>query len=192
LRFFTESGMMTTIIETERLVLRELTDQDHAGLFELYQDPEVHRFIGGPPAPLEEFVAAMRERWTAHYREHGFGMWAVLRKADGVLVGRVGLIVQEIDGRREVEVGYALGRPFWGRGYALEAARACRDWAFRNLAVPHVISLILPENERSIRVAERNGMTCWKMADFKQYRVRVYRVTRREWERLASTGDGGG
>lgn len=184
--------MMTTIIETERLVLRELTEPDHAGLFELYQDPEVHRFIGGPPAPFEEFMAAARERWPTYYREHGFGLWATVRKADGALLGRVGLLAQEIDGRREVEVGYALGRPFWGHGYALEAARACRDWAFRNLGVPHVISLILPENERSIRVAERNGMTLWKMADYKQHRVRVYRVTREEWERSRPAEDGGG
>lgn len=181
-----------TIIETERLVLRELTDEDLAGLHAFYQEPEVHLFLGGPPAPLEEFTAANRERWTAHYREHGFGMWAALRKEDGALVGRVGLIVQEIDGEREVEVGYALGRPFWGHGYALEGARACRDWAFRNLGVPRVISLILPENERSIRVAERNGMTLWKMADYKEYRVRVYRITRLEWERLTSTEHGGG
>jgi ribosomal-protein-alanine N-acetyltransferase len=82
-------------------------------------------------------------------------------------------------------VAYALAPEFWGQGYASEAARAVRDHAFRTLEAPFVISLILPENTGSIRVAERNGMTFWKMADFRGYHLRVYRITRAEWEQRA-------
>ena len=173
------------VIETERLLLRPLTDEDHAGLYEIYLNPRVHRFIGGPPPPFEEHMARSRERWPQYYREHGFGLWATIRREDGRLLGRIGLLAQDIDGVREVEVGYALGEEAWGRGYATEAARACRDWAFRNLTVPHVISLIHPDNAASIAVAERNGMSFWKMADFRGTTVRVYRITRQEWELLA-------
>ena len=172
------------VIETERLVLRRLTDADHEGLYEIYQNPRVHRFIGGPPPPFDEFMARSRERWPQYYRENGFGLWATIRKEDGRLLGRIGLLAQEIDSAREVEVGYALAEEAWGQGYATEAARACRDWAFRNLPVPHVISLIDPANAASIAVAERNGMTFWKMAEFKGMTVRVYRITREEWEGL--------
>lgn len=174
-----------TIIETERLRLRELTDEDHEGLYPIYQDPAVHRFIGGPPPPFDEYWRTVRERWPAYYGEHGFGLWAVIRKDDGALLGRIGLLSQEVDGVREVEVAYALGQHAWGRGYATEAARACRDWAFTHLDVGYVISLIIPENANSIRVAGKNGMTFWKEAEFRTFRVHVYRITRQEWEVLA-------
>lgn len=111
-------------------------------------------------------------------------MWATVRREEGRLLGRCGLLSQEVDGGRQVEVAYALAPEFRGRGYATEAARASRDHAFRTLDAAHVISLVLPDNTASIRVAERNGMTFWKMADFRGYHLRVYRITRAEWEKL--------
>jgi ribosomal-protein-alanine N-acetyltransferase len=173
-----------TIIQTARLVLRELTDADHAALYEMYQDPRMNRFLGGPPPPRDEYWRKVRETWPAYYARHGFGLWATVRWDDGRLLGRCGLLSQEVDGERHVEVAYALAPEFRGRGYAIEAARASRDHAFRTLDAPHVISLIVPENAASIAVAERNGMTLWKMADFRGFHVRVYRITRAEWERL--------
>jgi len=173
-----------TVIETPRLLLRELTDADHEALYEMYQDPRMNRFIGGPPPPRDEYWRKVRETWPAYYALHGFGLWATVRKEDGRLLGRCGLLSQEVDGERHVEVGYALGAEFWGRGYATEAARASRDHAFRTLDVPHVISLILPDNTASIRVAEKNGMTFWKTGVFKTFLPRVYRITRAEWERV--------
>jgi len=167
-------------------VLRALTEADYTELQAMYQDPLLHRYVGGPAVTGEEYWQNARARWPAHYREHGFGMWATVRREDERLLGWIGLLTKEVDGERHVEVGYALSPAFWGRGYALEAARACRDWAFRNLEVPHVISLILPVNEPSIRVAERNGMTLWKEADVKEDRLRVYRITREEWQALAA------
>jgi [ribosomal protein S5]-alanine N-acetyltransferase len=93
-----------------------------------------------------------------------------------------------VDGERQVEVAYALAPEFWGRGYATEAARAIRDHAFRTLDVPHLISLIDPENAASIRVAQRNGMAFWKTAEFRAHLVRVYRITRAEWEAAERIG----
>lgn len=171
-----------TIIQTPRLLLRELTDADHEALFEMYQDPRMNRFIGGPPPPREAYWKKVRETWPAYYARHGFGLWATVRREDGRLMGRCGLLSQEVDGERHVEVAYALAPEFWGRGYATEAARASRDHAFRTLDAPHVISLILPENAGSIRVAERNGLAFWKMADFRGYHLRVYRLDRGDWE----------
>ena len=176
--------MSRVIVETERLLLREMTDDDHRGLHAMMQNPRVNRFVGGPPPPLDEYLRTSGERWEAHRAEHGFCMWAALRRDDGALLGRCGPVVQRIDGQGEVEIGYLFAEEHWGHGYAAEAARATRDWAFRTLDVPHVISPILPENGPSVRVAERNGMRVWKMADFRGHRVRVYRVTREEWERI--------
>lgn len=173
-----------TVIETERLRLRRLDDDDCSRLFDFYQDEEVMRFLGPRPESREEFVAAQRQRWSEHDREHGWGQWAMVRKDDGAFVGRCGLVMQHVDGVDEVEVGYALGREFWGRGYAGEAAVACRDWAFRNLGVPRVISLIAPLNARSQAVARRNGMSIWKDAVHRGFEVNVWRITRDEWEAL--------
>lgn len=170
-------------------MLRRLNLDDHARLYRFFLNPNVNRFIGGPPAPFDEYMALTRERWETHYAAFGFGMWAVTRRRDNKLLGRCGLIVQEIDGLRQVEVGYSFGEEHWGKGYATEAARACRDWAFRHLWIPHVVSLIHPLNAASIAVAERNGMAVWKVTDFKSYTdVRVYRITREEWERLSDAG----
>jgi ribosomal-protein-alanine N-acetyltransferase len=171
-----------TILETPRLLLRELTDADHEALFGMYQDPRMNRFIGGPPPPREAYWQKVRETWPAYYARHGFGLWATVRREDGRLLGRCGLLSQEVDGERHVEVGYALAPEFWGHGYATEAARACRDHAFRTLDVSYVISLILPDNAGSIRVARKNGMTFWKMAEFRGHLPRVYRITRAEWK----------
>ena len=169
------------VIETARLRLRELEEADHARLLEIYRDPRYQRLLG-PPPPEEDYWRSVRARWPAYYREHGYGHWAVVRRDDGAFLGRCGLLLQEVDGTPEVEVGYGFDPAHWGQGYATEAARAVRDWAFRRLEVRHLVSLILPENLPSLGVAERNGMGWWTDADFRGQRVRVYRITRGEWE----------
>jgi RimJ/RimL family protein N-acetyltransferase len=78
------------------------------------------------------------------------------------LIGDCGLVGQTVDGVDEIEIGYHVRRDLWGQGYATEAARACKDYGFANLAVDRLISLIRPENLASRRVAEKNGMTIWK------------------------------
>jgi RimJ/RimL family protein N-acetyltransferase len=174
-----------TVFETARLRLRPLTDDDLARLHEFLLNPEFRRFLGPYPPPLEQFVAEQRARWDDHLRRHGWGQWAVERKDDGTFMGRCGLVMQEVDGAPEVEVGYAVGEAFWGRGYAAEAARGTRDWAFRTLAVPHLVSLIHPDNLRSARVAQANGMTVWKETAWRDIPVvQVFRITRAEWEAI--------
>ncbi|HYH81291.1 MAG TPA: GNAT family N-acetyltransferase [Longimicrobium sp.] len=173
-----------TVMETARLRLRPLTGDDLARLHAFLLNPEFRRFLGPYPPPLETFVREQKQRWDLHFRRHGWGQWAVERKDDGSFVGRCGLIMQQVDGADEVEVAYAIGEAFWGRGFAAEAARGCRDWAFRNLPVPHVISLIHADNLRSARVAQANGMTVWKDAPFNGVPHQVFRITRAEWEAI--------
>ena len=86
----------------------------------------------------------------------------MILNSTGELIGDCGLIRQNVDGVDEIEIGYHARRDLWGQGYASEAAQACRDHGFANLAVGRLISLIRPENLASRRVAEKNGMTIWK------------------------------
>jgi RimJ/RimL family protein N-acetyltransferase len=154
-------------LETERLDLRKPELGDRDAYAELWGDPEVVRFLGGTTLPPEEVPKAI-ERMLGHWERHGLGLFSVLRKEDGRLVGRVGYLLwdnerwanamhEELDGELELEIGWTLIREFWNQGYATEAALVCRDHAFDELGRDRVISLIARENVASIRVAEKIG-----------------------------------
>ena len=145
-------------LETQRLLLREFRADDVAACAEMCADPDVMRYMSPTGAPLSR-ADAWRQlaMFAGHWTLRGFGMWAVEERATGRFAGRVGLHYPE--GWPEREVGWALARGFWGRGFATEAARAAVACAFERLGWDHVISCILPENRRSIAVAERLGAT---------------------------------
>jgi [ribosomal protein S5]-alanine N-acetyltransferase len=152
------------VIETPRLLLRHYTLDDVDALSEILCDRENMRFF---PNRFERKDA---EEWIQknlrRYADDGIGGWALLLKPDGGFGGYCGLVYREVDGVRELEVGYALARRFQGRGLATEAARACMEYAFTQLREGHVISLIRPDNLPSRRVAERNGMKVEKETEF--------------------------
>ena len=105
----------------------------------------------------EEMVEWVRRNET-RYQQDGFGLWALELKAGGECIGDCGLVARVVDERPEVELGYHLQRLHWGRGYATEAATACRDHAFGPLGLKRLIAMIMPHNTPSRRVAERLGM----------------------------------
>ncbi len=117
-------------------------------------DPVAMRFMGG--ALDREQAWRSMATFAGHWVLKGFGLWAVERLADGVLLGRIGL--WEPEGWPGLEIGWTLARAVWGRGYAQETARAAMDWAWTELAPSRLISLIDPCNAASVRVAERLGM----------------------------------
>ena len=148
------------ILETPRLVLREFLAQDVDALSMILSDPETMRFYIKPfdRRGVEDWIARNRQRYT----KDGHGLWAMILKSSGELIGDCGFVLQAVDGANEVEIGYHVRRDHWGQGLATEAARACRDFGFANFPVERLISLIRPENVPSRRVAEKNGMTIWK------------------------------
>lgn len=162
--------MKAPVIETQRLRLRELREADAAAYVQMCADPEVMRYVSGDPLSADDAwrqLAMLVGHWTLR----GFGMWAVETR-DGEFVGRVGLHFPL--GWPEREIGWALARPCWGRGYAFEAAAAARDHAFRDLGWQRLVSYIHPENARSIRLAERLGGRRTGEIDLRGYRVLVY------------------
>ncbi len=148
------------ILETPRLTLREFHPEDVDALSLILSDPETMRFYLKPfdRHGTEEWIARNRQRYT----KDGHGLWAMILKASGELIGDCGLVVQEIDGSTEIEIGYHVRRDHWGQGFATEVARACRDFGFAHLPVVRLVSIIRPENLASRRVAEKNGMVIWK------------------------------
>ena len=147
-------------IESSRLILRCMKPEDVAPLSAVLSDPYTMRFY---PAPFDlGAVEAWVARSMARDAETGLALWSSVLKETGEVIGDCGFIVQEIDGEKELEIGYHTRKDLWGRGLATEAARACRDHAFERLGRGRVISLIRPENLPSQRVAIKNGMHVWK------------------------------
>ena len=160
------------ILDTERLLLRQYTLGDLDSLELILSDPVTMEFY---PAPLDRQGAQdWIERNLKRYQQYGFGKWAMVLKSSGEFIGDCGCVMQEVDGRNEIEVGYIVRRDFWGKGYAPEAARACIDHAFVQLGADRVISMIRPENQRSRRVAEKNGMNCERTVFWRGYDHCVY------------------
>ena len=149
--------MRREILSTPRLRLREMTDEDFPALCRMLQDPEVmyayeHAF---PDEEAWEWLHRQQQR----YARDGIGLWAVVEKATGEMVGQCGLTWQDCGRESPVlEVGYLLEKAAWHKGYATEAARACRDYAFAHLGAEEVFSLIRDNNLPSQAVARRNGM----------------------------------
>ena len=144
------------ILETERLRLRRLTLDDVDLLLGIFSDPIAMRYYDST-RDFEQTLGWIR--WNlGMYEQYGHGMWAAFDREEDRFVGQIGLVVQEVEGETEIEIGYLLLRSCWGRGFATEAARACRDFGFRELQRDRLISLIDPRNEPSLRVASRLGM----------------------------------
>ncbi len=162
--------------------MREFTPADLDAFHAMYSDPEVVRFW--PKAPSRADVERQLANLLLAYERRGYGGWAVELRESGAFIGRIGLLQQFVGGGDEVEVGYVLSREYWGKGYAAEAARACRDWAFEHLPIERVISLIRPENERSIAVAKRNGMHRAGSTLHVGAPHDIYAITRGEWQQL--------
>jgi len=145
------------ILETPRLALRELNPGDLDFVAELLAHPEVMHFW--PKTYTREEAAEWIRRHTERYARDGYGYWLALDRISGQPIGQAGLLAQPVDGVAEVGIGYMIHRPFWRQGYATEAATHCRDYAFGTLGKQRLIVLVRPENEVSVRVANKIGFT---------------------------------
>lgn len=149
-------------MNTERLTLREMTDDDLDDIAHLLGDDQVMRFY---PRPKTRQEARGWIAWNRRlYQEHGFGLWILTLTESGQFIGECGLTIQVVDGVEEIEVGYQLLPAYQGHGYATEAAAACRAAAHDRFGFDRVIAVINPENEPSRRVAERIGLRPDKQA----------------------------
>lgn len=144
------------ILETERLQLREMRPSDMRALGAILRDERVMYAYEG--AFSEEEIAAWMQKQLRRYEEHGFGLWALVSRKSGGMIGQCGITMQEYRERQVPEIGYLLAYEHWHRGYAAEAAAACREYGFRTLHFDALYSIIRDTNIRSQRVALRNGM----------------------------------
>ncbi len=150
-------GSLSVILETRRLRLRPFRESDLDAYARICSDREVMRSIGaGNPLSREEAWRSMA-LILGHWQLRGYGLWAAEEKESGELIGRIGL--HNPEGWPALEVGWLIERTRWGEGLAPEGATAAIQFAFDQLSVSHILSVIQPLNLASIRVAEKLGMT---------------------------------
>ena len=142
-------------IETARLILRPFAAADAPRAHRVYSDPQVMRYVA--TGPMEDIGVTERllYDYDIHQEMNGYSFWAVIERATGELIGDAGLYRTPAG---EVELGYTLGLPWWGRGYATEAAGAWIDTAFNTLGIDEVVALAEPANHASLHVLEKLGM----------------------------------
>jgi len=152
------------LIETERLLLREITLDDKEALFRLHADPAVQKYTGEPVVKsIEEMEKAIETR-IINYKKYGFGRWATILKSEKQCVGWAGLAyLPEFD---EIDLGYRFLADYWGLGIATEASRAILKYGFDTLNLKKIIAIALKENKASIRVMQKVGMEFDKLAPY--------------------------
>lgn len=162
---------------SERLTTRFLTKDDVPAWEEFFTYPEAVELIPEPFfIPGANNAGPWIERQMKRYADQKYGMQALIEKATGSFIGMCGLMLQEVDGMQELEVGYHLIKRFWGKGYAPEAARLFINYVFNNNISPYVISIIDTRNARSAKVAEKNGLRISKTSSWNNMATNIYRI----------------
>lgn len=160
------------MIETERLILRPWREDDRAPFAAINADPHVGDWLGGPIDRASS--DALVDRIGAHIAEHGFGAWATERKADGRLIGMIGLstvAAGTLPVGPCIEIAWRLAHDAWGAGYASEGARAALDWGFANIPTDEIIAFTASTNLNSQAVMKRIGMVRAAQRDFDHPRL---------------------
>ncbi len=191
------------MLTTERLILRRLSMDDLDALAAIYADPDVRRFFPEGTLTREETREEIAWMLEVDYPKYGYGLWATVLRDTGALIGRCGLLPwpvtvsdraalglaapeeQPTPGRRvEVEVAYLLAKEHWGRGLATEAARAIASFGFATLDVDRLICLVDEENDASLGVAAKIGMTVDGDVEIDNEVFPLRAITRERWSRL--------
>ena len=158
------------VLETERLLLRRLTQGDFEALCKILKDEETMTAYEG--AFTDEEVQQWLDRQLARYAQWGFGLWAVVLKETGEVIGQCGLTMQPWKDRELLEIGYLFRRDCWHHGYATEVARACKRYAFETLQAEEVCSIIRDTNTvfriSRFRIFIENILVCGYNSGYKR------------------------
>lgn len=161
------------ILETARLILREMTPQDAEQAYLLNLDPEVIQYTGDIAFESISEAGQFLENYD-HYRKYSFGRWAVIRKADGAFLGWCGL--KYTASLAEYDIGYRFFKKYWNSGYASEAAQACLKLGFEKYGMPVIVGRVMKVNKASIRVLEKIGLKLDRSDRFEDTDWLIYKM----------------
>ncbi|CAM4448380.1 GNAT family N-acetyltransferase [Flavobacterium terrigena] len=169
--------------ETERLKFRLLNIEDFDIWIELFEDIEICEFLGVDKIKTpEERCQFWFDITFDRYENNLGGANIIIDKTTNEIVGQSGLIVREIEEKQEIEIAYSILPKYRQKGYASEATKKCKDFAFENDFSKSLISIINTKNSNSEKVAENNGMTIDKTITFKDMLVNIYRINSVKWK----------
>ncbi len=173
--------------ETQRLKFRKLEHSDFDIWIELFEDDLTSKLLG-----MSEFKTA-KERcekwfeWTFYRYDNNLGGQNILiNKENNQIIGQSGLLVREVDAEFEIEIAYSILPQFRMKGFAYEAAKKCRDFAFENNVHERLVSIIIPENENSKKVALKNGMKLNRTINFHGKEMELFQISKMGWKNLIS------
>jgi RimJ/RimL family protein N-acetyltransferase len=176
-------------LETERLILRPLDESDLDAYVELLSEPEVRAALHLPATYSRADAWRSMAQWRGQWELRGSGQWALIECRSGAFVGRAGLHRPEVPDWPGLEVGWALRRAWWGKGYATEAGRRSLAYAFEVIGADEVFSVIRPENRRSQAVARRLGLRLvgeQVLSSFPGIEHGIWRLGRDRWPGLSA------
>jgi [ribosomal protein S5]-alanine N-acetyltransferase len=176
---------MEIVIETERLIIRELLPTDAEGMFELDADPEVHLYLGNNPVKNIEQSRTVIQIIRQQYIDNGIGRWAVIEKSSGNFIGWSGLklIKEPINDRiGYLDLGYRFIKKYWGKGYASETAKASLDYGFNELKQDAIYAIADVHNAKSRKVLEKSGLKFIETFNWDGVPHDWFEITKEEWE----------
>lgn len=162
------------IMETDRLALRQMNENDEDHLMQIFSDPVAMQYY---PSTKTREQARRWIQWNLNnYEKHGTGLWICELKEEGTFVGQCGIVPQTVDERSEMEIGYLFVRAHWGKGFATEAAMAVKEYGFTTMGRSRLISMIYKPNMPSMGVAKRIGMSFEKETWINNRETLIYSV----------------
>jgi len=176
---------MNISIKTERLILRDVREQDIPGLYELDADSAVHQYLGKRPIMSIEEAVETYHYIKGQYKAHGIGRWAVIERASDSFVGWCGLkyerqVREDMD---YYDLGYRLRKPFWNKGFATEAAAASLKYGFQTMKLREIYAGAHAENIGSNKVLQKVGLRFIEPFEYDHMPHNWYGVTKSEWEK---------
>lgn len=171
--------------ETKRLTFRKLQDSDFEDWLPLFEDEKTRQLLGMENYKTAQECCEKWFEWTYHRYENNLGGQNVLiSKEHNTMVGQAGLLVREINGLFELEVAYSILPAYRNKGFAIEAAKKCRDFAFENNFHNRLVSIIVPENDNSKKVALKNGMHFSEKINYGDNDMEVFEILKNQWNLL--------
>lgn len=170
---------MSEEIETLRLRLRRFTPEDADELYNIYSHPQLFQYMSNEKPLLLQEIRGIINSLTVNWQKHHLGVWAVVYKREQKLIGHCGFKFLENTG--EIQIGYLLLQPYWGRSLATEAAEAALRFGFEVAQLKRIVAIAKPENITSIRVMKKLGMNYEKYAYYYNNNVVYYSITREDY-----------
>jgi len=150
-----EAGIPWTILETDRCIVREITIDDIGGLYQIYSDPVTKLYIEDLYEDYDKEVQFTKDYIANQYRFYEYGLWIVINKDNGSIIGRAGIF--DRDKQDETEIGFVFDRKYWGQGYATEVLGAIMNYAATEVGVTSLVANVIDANAKSKSLLEKLG-----------------------------------